>query len=148
MITIGTKIYGKDEVKESFLRAFAEMTFAGMAMSSKVTPELTEKALRYFNESLPVNETESGLEIGTEDEELSVEDGAAALAWELFKKNSYSSEFGSSPKSTLAYVAQKLLDKYPEIEFEGQIYLDTQWSNTLETVCVADGQVESEIEYE
>ena len=124
------------------------MTFAGMGISSEATPELTEKAIQYFDKYLPIDETESGLEIGTEEEEFSVEDGAGALAWELFGKNSYSSEFGSSPKSTLAYVAQKLLDKYPEIEFKGQIYLDTQWSNTLEIVRIVDGQVESEIEYE
>lgn len=46
----------------------------------------------------------------------------------------------------MSYAAKQLLMQYPEIEIEARLFLDTEWSNTVELVRTEGGQIITEIE--
>jgi|GEM_PF-1525997 len=145
MIKIDTKQFDREDVRQSFLYEFSRMILCGMGEPRK--DETIEQAAAIFEEELDFADTDTGFTVGSEDPDydFTVQDCAFSLASEIFGKNSYSDEFGAD-QACLAYVGERLLEKYPGIEFFSQTFLDTEWSNTVEIVKTVDGEIVSETE--
>ena len=145
MIRIETKDYDIEEVRQSFLCEFAKMILCGMAAPR--TAENVEQAMEVLADELEMTDADSGFIVGNEDPDydFDAQGCAFSVASEVFGKNSYTDEFGSD-EACMTYVAEQLLGQYPDIEIEAQIFLDTEWSNTVEIIRTVDGRVETEIE--
>ena len=145
MIRIDTKDFDKDEVQQSFLCEFAKMILCGMSVPR--TDENIEQAMEALADELEMADTDTGFTAGNEDPDYDFDAQGCAftVASEVFGKNSYNDEFGSD-EACMTFVAERLLEQYPGVEIEAQLFLDTEWSNTVEIVRTVDGQVETEIE--
>jgi len=145
MIRIETKEFDLEEVKQSLLYEFTKMILCGMELPRK--SETIEQAMELFANELEIIDTDAGFMVGNEDPDFDfdVQDCAFSVAWNLFQKNNYSDAFGSD-QACLSYLGKQMLEKYPGIEFFAKVFLDTEWSNTLEIVKTVDGRIETEIE--
>ncbi|MBE6759286.1 MAG: hypothetical protein E7554_04250 [Ruminococcaceae bacterium] len=132
-------------MKQGFLLEFTKMILCGMAMPR--SSENIVQALPVVAGDLEIFDTETGFFVGSEDPDcdFSVQDCAFSVASEVFGRNSYTDEFGGG-NAGLTYVAQQLLEQYPDIVIEARHFLDSEWSNTVEIVKTADGVVTTEIE--
>lgn len=145
MIKIDIKDYSMEEVKQSFLCEFTKMILCGMSVQR--TGENIERAMAVLADELEITDTETGFIVGNEepDYDFTAQDCAFTVASEVFEKNGYNDEFGSG-EACVSYMAQQLLEQFPDIEIEAQVFLDTEWSNTVEIVKTVDGGIETEIE--
>lgn len=145
MIRIDTINYDMETVRQSFLCEFTKMILCGM--ETPRSSENVERAMELLTDELDFADTDTGFTVGNEDPDydFSVQDCAFSVAAEIFGKNSCTDGFGSD-EACMTAVAERLLEQYPGIEIEAQIFLDTEWSNTVEIVRTVDGRVETEIE--
>lgn len=145
MIRIETGSYNAEEVRQSFLREFAKMILCGMSVPR--SDGNVEQAMDALEGELEFAVTDTGFTAGNEDPDydFTAQDCAFTVASEVFGKNSYDDSFGGD-EACMTFVAGQLLEQYPGIEIEAQMFLDTNWSNTVEIVKTVDGGIETEIE--
>ena len=145
MVTIELNGHGKEEVKQAFLHAFAQVIFRGMGLTPS-DEELT-RAIQLFESELDYSEEGENLVFGSDDPDMdfTLQDCAFSLAWSLYSKNSYNDSFGADEESALASAGKKLIEKFPGLIFRSDMYIDTEWSMTKEVVSTVDGEIVSEI---
>lgn len=145
MIIITASGADREAVKQSFLREFTKMILCGVAVPR--SEETILQAMAVLADELEIAETETGFMVGDEDidNDFTVQDCAFSVAESVFGKNNYTDEFGSE-QACMSYAAKQLIEQYPDIEIEARIFLDTEWSNTVELVRTEDGRIMTEIE--
>lgn len=142
MIQILLKGNKVEDVLDSFLSEFTKMLLCGMSENIENNTELFTEALDYITDELEYRYNDNFIGIGSERENLNLQEYASGIAWSVFGRNTFYSNFGNFG-ATMKDVAENLLKEFPNLEISGEIFINTDYSNTEEIIKTVDGRIES-----